>query len=106
MRELLDGAQNDYSTLYIVNRKDLLPENKEVKAHKVVLPVEMVHFSANYENPNGVVTLHSAHNCSACPAEWIRYYDECELHNKPIDPQRVGMLAVGEMDIGKMERSS
>ena len=102
LRELLDGAQNDYSTLYIVHRKDLLPENKEVKAHKVVLPVEMVHFSANYENPGGVVTLHAAHNCSACPAEWIRYYDKCKLHNNPIDPQRVGMLAVGEMDIGKI----
>jgi hypothetical protein len=67
-----------------------------------VLPVETVHFSANYDNPNGVVTLHAAHNCSACPAEWVRYYDECKLHNQPIDPQRVGMLAVGEMDIGKI----
>ncbi|WKK83770.2 carotenoid oxygenase family protein [Marivirga arenosa] len=102
LRELLDGAQNDYSTLYIVHRKDLQPNVKEVKAHKVVLPLETVHFSANYDNPNGILTLHAAHNCSACPAEWVRYYDECKINGSPIDPQKVGMLAVGEMDIGKI----
>lgn len=102
LRELLDGAMNDYSSLYIVPRKDLTDNATTVKAHKVILPVEVVHFSANYENPDGVVTLHTAHNCSACPAEWIRYYDTCKANGNPIDPERVGLLAVGEMDIGKI----
>lgn len=102
IRDLLDGEQNDYSSLYIIHRKDLIDTKKEVKAHKVVLPVETVHFSANYENPNGILTVHTAHNCSACPAEWIRYYDTCKCNNEPIDPERVGLIAVGEMDISKI----
>lgn len=102
LRDLLDGEQNDYSSLYIIHRKDLVDPKKEVKAHKVVLPVETVHFSANYDNPDGVLTVHTAHNCSACPAEWIRYYDTRKCDDQPIDPQKVGLIAVGEMDISKI----
>jgi hypothetical protein len=76
--------------------------SQEVKAHKGVLPMETVHFSANYDNPNGILTIHTAHNCSACPAEWIRYYDTCKSNNEPIDPEKVGLIAVGEMDISKI----
>ena len=102
LRDLLDGAQNDYSALYIIPRKDLSNVSADVKAHKVILPLETVHFSANYENPNGVITIHTAHNCCACPAEWIRYYDKRKLDGAPIDSEQIGLIAVGEMDIGKI----
>ncbi len=102
LRELLDGAQNDYSALYIIPRDKLSGGKAAVKAHKVILPLETVHFSADYDNPNGVITIHTAHNCCACPAEWIRYYDKCKLDGAPIDAERVGLIAVGEMDIGKI----
>ena len=102
IRELLDGEQNDYSTLYIIHRKDLVDTKKAVKAHRIILPVETVHFSANYDNPDGILTVHTAHNCSACPAEWIRYYDVCKCDGEPIDPERVGLIAVGEMDVSKI----
>ncbi|GAA5022681.1 hypothetical protein GCM10011506_00450 [Marivirga lumbricoides] len=102
LRELLTGAQNDYSSLYIIPRSKLLSQEKEVKAYRVILPVETVHFSVDYQNDNDILTIHTAHNCCACPAEWIRYYDRCKVTQAPIDVQRVGLLAVGEMDIGKI----
>ncbi len=102
LREFLDGAQNDYSSLYIIARKDLLDEKKEVLAHRVILPLETVHFSVDYNNDNDIITVHTAHNCCACPAEWIRYYDKCKAFGEPVDEQRVGLIAVGEMDIGKI----
>ncbi|MBK6264811.1 carotenoid oxygenase family protein [Marivirga sp. S37H4] len=102
LRDLLDGAQNDYSSLYIIPRKQLIDEKKEVMAHKVVLPLETVHFSVDYNNDDDIITIHTAHNCCACPAEWIRYYDKLKCSGELIDAQRVGMLAVGEMDIGKI----
>lgn len=102
LRRLISGVMEDYSTLYIVNRKDLDVKKKNVKAKRVVLPVETVHFSANYANPNGIVTVHTAHNCSACPAEWIRNYDILKATGERVDKERLGLISVGEMDIGKI----
>ena len=101
-RKLISGIMNDYSTIYIVKRKDLLPNKKSVIAQKVTLPVETVHFSANYENPNDIITVHTAHNCCACPAEWLRPYDVLKMSGKAVDTQRLGLISVGEMDIGKI----
>jgi carotenoid cleavage dioxygenase-like enzyme len=101
-RRLLSGAMEDYSTLYIVKRSDLVSGARQVKAKRVVLPVETVHFSANYTNDGDKITLHTAHNTSSCPAEWLRFYDRQEVDGQPIDPQRVGLIAVGAMDLGKI----
>lgn len=102
LRTLLSGAQLDYSSLYIVKRSELVERNKKVKAKKIHLPTETVHFSVNYEDTDGLITLHTAHNSSACPAEWIRYYDKRKADGNPIDLEMIGLLAVGEMDIGRI----
>lgn len=103
IRALLSGAMNDYSTLYLVKRADLTSSVKTVKASQTRLPVETVHFSVNYQNPNDVLTIHTAHNCSACPAEWLRSYDSLiAAPNESVNPEKIGLIAVGEMDIGKV----
>lgn len=103
LRKLLSGAMLDYSSLYIVKRSDLKPGKKKVYAQKVTIPAETVHFSVNYDNPDDLVTVHTAHNCSACPAEWLRYYDTLKAKGSTqVDEQRVGLLSVGEMDVGKI----
>ena len=105
IRELLGGAMNDFSHLYLVKRSDLKPGGGTVRASKTKLPLETVHFSVDYENPNGQITIHTAHNCSACPAEWLRSYDQPATGGSvQIDPQKVGLISVGEMDIGKIGR--
>ncbi|MBL7871788.1 MAG: carotenoid oxygenase family protein [Cyclobacteriaceae bacterium] len=103
IRSLLSGVMNDFSTLYLVPRASLVPGAKNVIATTVHLPVETVHFSANYDNPNNTITLHTAHNCSACPAEWLRSYDTLvAAPNKSVNLEKLGLIAIGEMDIGKI----
>jgi carotenoid cleavage dioxygenase-like enzyme len=103
IREILGGAMNDYSHLYLVKRSDLNSSVKTVKATTTKLPLETVHFSVNYQNPNNQVTIHTAHNCSACPAEWLRSYDTLATSSTgKIDMEKIGLIAVGEMDIGKI----
>ncbi|WP_250632638.1 carotenoid oxygenase family protein [Rhodoflexus caldus] len=105
MRKLTSGVQQDSTDIYLVHRADLRPDVKHVKAKKIVIPIETVHFSVNYKNPYGIITMFSAHNCSACPAEWIRSYDrEAVNPQQPIRKDKVGLLAVGAMDVGQVGR--
>ena len=39
------------------------------------VPMECVHFSTEYEETNGEITIYTAHNNATCLAEWIRPYD-------------------------------
>ena len=102
LRRLISGVMEDYSTMYIVKRSDLQPDKESVQAQRVTIPIETVHFSADYDNPDGLITVHTAHNCSACPAEWLRSYDIRQISRQPVDTQRLGLLAVGAMDIGQI----
>jgi hypothetical protein len=101
-RKLLSGVMADYSTVYLIDRRTLKPGAKKVKAKRVRIPSETVHFSVNYDNPEGKVTIHTAHNCSACPAEWLRPYDTEKISGKPVKEELYGLIAVGQMDIGKI----
>ena len=103
VRELLTDPMIDYSSFYIVKRADLIPGITNVKAVKAVLPEETVHFSANYENPGNKITLYAAHNCSACPAEWLRTYDTRQIEPEiPMDEEFLGLISIGEVDISKI----
>jgi hypothetical protein len=70
-----------YANLYLVKRADLnvpTPEGElpTLKAIKITLPREVSHFVANYRNPDGKITLLSAHNGGWDVTEWIGEYDE------------------------------
>lgn len=112
IRKLMCKPMNDFSTLYIVKRSDLnnLENNKKVKAKRLKLEYETVHFSVDYDDSDDVVTIHSAHNCSACVADWLRSYDTVAKDDKDltelkeIRKDKLGLLAVGEMDIGRVGR--
>ena len=77
LRTLLTMQQLPYLQLYIIKRSDLVPGNPTVTAQAIPqpIPLEAVHFSADYRNPNGQITLHLAHNSAACLAEWVRNFD-------------------------------
>lgn len=75
LRILLDFKQSDDTTIYIVKRIDLIPENDDVVAKKIVIPRSAAHFLADYEHPEGKLILHLAHNTGWDPAEWTRSYD-------------------------------
>lgn len=70
-----------YANLYVVTRADLdrpipLGEQRTLTVVKIVLPREVSHFVTDYRNPNGKITLMSAHNGGWDVTEWIGEYDE------------------------------
>lgn len=104
MRGLLTEPMEPFTRLYIVKRSDLINSAKRisVKTLSPPLPLECVHFSADYANPEGKIVLYTAHNSAACVAEWLRPYDINKLTGQPIDKEMVGMFALGDMDIGRI----
>lgn len=112
LRKLLTRSQLPDTSIYIVRRDRLKAgqhpayyndKEVEVVAHKVVLPLEAAHFLVDYDNPNGQITLHVAHECATDVSEWVRRYDSA-YDGKPASPHLEGMLSVGAMDIGRLGR--
>ncbi len=90
-----------YANLYLIKRSDLdLPtipgEPATLTAIKIVLPREVSHFVTNYRNPDGKITLMSAHNGGWDVTEWIGEYDESvdlECEQTPMLTKGIEMLA-------------
>lgn len=104
LRELVATKQLPYTKMYVVRRQDLTEDTDTVKVKQFHIPIETIHFTTNYENPNGQITFYTANNAGACLAEWVRYYDKIINFPKdtPIEEGTAGILAVGEMDISRM----
>ena len=102
LREITSLAQEPFTPIYIIKRADLKPGQKKVKARKVVIDLETVHFSVDYENPDNQITVHTAHNAASCASEWIRPFDTLAVSGKPVYPNTVGLMTCGEMDIGRI----
>jgi hypothetical protein len=103
LREITAHPQLPTAPLYIIKRSDLDPKSKTVKCFKVVIDLETVHFSPDYENPDDIITLHTAHNAASCAAEWIRPYDELVMENESSPfKNTIGLMTCGEMDIGRI----
>ncbi|WP_414545419.1 carotenoid oxygenase family protein [Nostoc sp. CCY0012] len=105
LRVLLTRSQLPNSPIYIVSRADLVDTADTVVVRPAVIPLETVHFLTDYENPDGQITLHAAHLCATDIGEWIRQYDVCKFNPKEAPPPYLrGMLANGQMDIGRLGR--
>ncbi len=99
--------------LWIVKKSDLIAGNDCVTAYAVKgnpieglsnapyggIPLECVHFSANYENPNGQITIYTAQNNAACFAEWIRPYDTNYFSGEAYGVSEISNYAVGQTAI-------
>jgi carotenoid cleavage dioxygenase-like enzyme len=89
--------------LYLIKRADLKPGVANITAKKFVISLETVHYSVDYQNPSGHVTIHTAHNSASCAAEWIRPYDFLATDpDQPALPNTYGLMACGELDIGRI----
>lgn len=109
IRQLLASAMLPYTDCYIVKRSDLTAGGGKVIAYKVSIPggahpipVETIHYSCDYQNPNQEITLYAMHNSSSCVAEWIRTYDTAQLTGKQVDTNLMGMFALGSMDVNRV----
>ncbi len=105
LRDVLNYPQSPDTNVYIVRRADLeKPGNSSVVGKKVVIQREIAHFITDYDNPDGKITLHAAHNSAWDPAEWLHDYDySTESEHSPIGHDLVGMT-VGTMDINSLCR--
>ncbi|WP_373524320.1 carotenoid oxygenase family protein [Aquiflexum sp.] len=106
IRKIMCQPMNDTSMLYLVKRSDLSDSNnKKVRAKSIPLKHETVHFSVDYDDSDDIITIHSAHNCCACVADWLRSYDTLATDpDRKIKNDKLGLIAVGEMDIGRIGR--
>ncbi len=104
LRELTAIPMLPYSTCYLVRRSDLKPGATTVPCIKMPapIPLETVHFSAEYENPNNQITLLMVHNSAVCMSEWIRPYDNNQFTGQPSPDYLMGMFSIGDMDISRL----
>lgn len=105
LRNQLTAAQLPYLDVYLVKRSDLISGKDTVQCRKLKpsIPLEAIHFTADYANPGGLITLHLAHNSASCLAEWVRRFDTLAPDGtKPVDPEVVSLIASGAMDIGRI----
>jgi carotenoid cleavage dioxygenase-like enzyme len=101
-RDILNYPQAPDTSLYLIRRADLKLNATAVKAKRVDIPREIAHFMTDYENPDGCITLHCAHNNGWDPAEWIHDYDApTDQPEKPIGHRFVGMTT-GTTDINHL----
>jgi len=96
-------APSPDSVIYIVKRADLKAGSTTVTAKKLVIPREGAHFTLDYENPSGLITMHFGHNDGADPAEWLRIDDVRSDNGAAVRSDLLGML-VTTSDVNSMGR--
>jgi len=115
-RSLLTRPQNPSTTIFLIPRDRLIAAKgdrdteagveplRDVVARRITLPLETGHFLVDYENPDGRVTLHLAHQCATDVSEWISRSDVSPFDGRPLPAELEGMIAVGAMDVGRLGR--
>ncbi len=112
LRSFLASRQNPISALYVVKRRDLTEgqflhlggKEVTVTAQPLSLPLELVHFVVDYDNPDGQITLHAAHNCASDVSEWLRSFDlTADLPHEQILSDLQGLVG-SQMDINRVGR--
>lgn len=126
LRWLMTSPMEPNADFYFVKRKDFeaavesqvngdqLPN---VQVNSTELPFETLHFLTDYREEGGKITMHLAHNNAACLAEWLRPYDYqftgkkytfweklFGLGKTKIQSDLLGMIAVGQMDVSRIEK--
>ncbi len=104
IRRLGTVKMEPFTTVYIVKRKDLIPGKEIVTAYRLdqPIPLETIHYSCDFANPDGVITLYGVHNAATCIAEWVRTFDKRALDHENVDPDYYSLFAVGSMDISRL----
>ena len=85
-------AQAPDAVVYLVRRDALRDDQTQAPCRRVVIPREIVHLTADYDNPQGRVTLYVAHNNATDASEWIRPDDVLYPSGQPVRPQLVGHI--------------
>uniref|UniRef100_A0A7C3VJZ8 Lignostilbene-alpha,beta-dioxygenase n=1 Tax=Planktothricoides sp. SpSt-374 TaxID=2282167 RepID=A0A7C3VJZ8_9CYAN len=104
IREYLSYPELPYTHIYIIPRAQLKAGRKTVEAKRVKIAPETAHFLADYDNPDGKITLHVAHTAASDPAEFIHGTDESVYNDAQLNQElkaRAGMVVDG-MDVSRL----
>jgi carotenoid cleavage dioxygenase-like enzyme len=104
VRLVLGRRQLGEMPLYIVSRKDLTADRTTVVAREVTLPYGAVHFLADYENPDGKITIHAGHGTALDIAEWVRSYDVPPFGATGTPQGWMSGMLTGSVDLNRLGR--
>ena len=112
LRSFLAKPPASTSRVYLVRRADLVQGQHPARAEAEVkvtvqpteFPMEVLHFSADYDDSDGNVTLHVGHWCAGDASEWVRSYDVLAADNKTPLPPRLDGMHIRGTDIGRLSR--
>ncbi len=104
IRKVLSKPMLPYTECYIVKRRELADGAGKAVAYKLTspIPVETIHYSCDYQNPDGKITMYGMQNAAMCIAEWIRDYDISKITGAPVDENYISLFALGNMDISRV----
>uniref|UniRef100_UPI0035936177 carotenoid oxygenase family protein n=1 Tax=Aquiflexum sp. TaxID=1872584 RepID=UPI0035936177 len=104
IRRLTSGTMDPNTLTYIIKRADLKDDKVKVTAYKLKnpIPYETIHYSCDYANPDGVITLYGIHNAATCVAEWVRTFDKRATDHQPVEKDYISLFAVGSMDVSRL----
>lgn len=85
-------AHPPHGDLHIIRRADLTSARvgQRVSSIHVRLPINVVHFAADWENPGGRITLHVAGLGPNDASEWLRHDDRLVHSGEPVRRDLVG----------------
>ena len=104
IRLALSRPMETFTAIWLIERSTLDPNQNMATAIQLdqPIPVETIHFSCDYDNPDGMITLYGIHNSAMCIAEWLRTYDENYYTGQPIDQDYLSLFAIGSLDISRL----
>ncbi len=103
-RAASSSPQLPYCNLWLVRRADLHPSRDRVRAKRVRLGLEAVHFAADYRDDGDRLTLFVQHDCALDIAEWNRDFDLNYFTGRAPDRQVLGIPNVAAMDVNRIGR--
>jgi carotenoid cleavage dioxygenase-like enzyme len=89
------------TTVWLVRRDDLAAGGGDVRATRVTLPLDCVHFHVDYDDDDGVV-FHVAHSCTGDASEFVQS-DDRRLDGAPLRPDLIG-ANTAPSDLGALGR--
>ena len=103
LRPYLSYPQLPHTDLSIISRKDLISGAKTVSAKRVRIYPETAHFLADYQNPNGKITLFVAHTAASDPAEFLHGDDRSVYgDSETVELKECAGMFVSPMDANRL----
>lgn len=108
LHELTSLPNKPYARIYLVKRSKLdAPHTRSfgamraIEVQEVTLPMEAIHFLADYDDSEDRIHLHVSHTCASDIAEQVRTFDLHHLTRKAVSKRVVGMF-VNAMDLNRI----